>query len=372
MTNTIWLRQESRATERRTPLLPKGAKALLNMGYYVIVERSKKRIMSDHEYEAIGCHMSEAGSWGNAPKGSIILGLKELPAKPALLRNTHIYFAHAFKEQNNWQSLISRFTKGGGQLLDLEYMVNQDGKRVAAFGFWAGYIGAALALIHWNDQQSGKIRYLDNELRPYDNAPHLNKTLKSTKLSHKNPKVLIIGAGGKSGKGALNLLNQHGADITCWGRDKTAQIERDALLNHDILINCAFITEKVPAFLRREDLSQNARLSVISDVSCDPFSDYNPLPLYKAPTTWEKPYVTVRGLRDDKTVDIIAIDNLPSLLPYESSEEFSALLLPHLMTLKNKETDPVWVTARKSFDIAVRHMAHQQRQFDKIPHRSTR
>ena len=43
--------------------------------------------------------------------------------------------------------LLSRFAAGGGALLDLEYLVDGKGRRLAAFGFWAGYLGAALAVL---------------------------------------------------------------------------------------------------------------------------------------------------------------------------------------------------------------------------------
>lgn len=364
MKDTIWLRNEYRATEHRTPLLPKGAATLINEGYRVVVERSAKRIIEDSAFEAAGCHVVDSGSWCDAPHNAVILGLKELPHKPARLKNTHIYFAHSYKKQNGWQDLLSRFTAGKGNLLDIEYMVRDD-KRVVAFGYWAGYMGAALALIHWNNRQAGNIRYLDNSLRPFNTAALLNETIKNTGFSGRKPKVLIIGAGGRCGKGALEILEQHGASVTCWGRDKTRHIDRATLLDHDILINCAFIKSDVPAFLRKQDMTGSARMSVIADVSCDPFNAFNPIPLYHDTTTWDKPYLTVNG-QDQKTIDIIAIDNLPSLLPREASQEFSGLLLPHLMTLSTRDRDPVWVAARRSFDKAVALMENGRQKSHKI------
>lgn len=363
--DTLWLRRECRATERRTPLLPEGAKALIEKGYTVVAERSRKRIVADSAYAAVGCHMVEGGAWIKAPKDAIILGLKELPSTPAHLKNTHIYFAHAYKKQKGWQTLLSRFTSGKGTLLDIEYMIDQNKRRVVAFGFWAGYMGAALALIHWQNQQSGEARYLNHSLLPFNNAALLDDTITKTNISGKTPKVLIIGANGRSGKGAYQILHQHGAEITCWGRENTRHIDRAALLDHDILINCAFITDNIPAFLRAQDLTQQSRLSVVSDVSCDPFSSFNPIPLYHDTTTWDEPYVTVKNSAGDKTLDIIAIDNLPSLLPREASEEFSSLLLPHLMTLKNHHEDPVWSAARDSFNNAVALMENDQNQWPK-------
>ena len=47
---------------------------------------------------------------------------------------------------------------------------------------------------------------------------------------------------------------------------------------------------------------------------------------------------------DNQILDVTAIDNLPSLLPRESSEDFAAQLLPHLMSLNEIETG-VWEKA---------------------------
>ena len=135
---TLWLREETRSTERRAPLLPDGARQLIDVGFDVVVEKSHKRIAADTRYADAGCTLAEPGAWLNAPKDAVILGLKELPETPNMLIHRHIYFAHAYKQQSGWQALLSRFMRGGGSLLDIEYMKDQNGKRVAAFGYWAG------------------------------------------------------------------------------------------------------------------------------------------------------------------------------------------------------------------------------------------
>ena len=50
-------------------------------------------------------------------------------------------FGHAYKGQHSGRALLQRFKAGGGTLYDLEYLVDEDGRRVAAFGYWAGYAG---------------------------------------------------------------------------------------------------------------------------------------------------------------------------------------------------------------------------------------
>ena len=48
-------------------------------------------------------------------------------------------------------------------------------------------------------------------------------------------------------------------------------------------------------------------------------------------------------------LDVISIDHLPTLLPREASEQFSADLLPSLLEFPQRATAPVWVGAEKLF-----------------------
>jgi saccharopine dehydrogenase (NAD+, L-lysine-forming) len=54
-------------------------------------------------------------------------------------------------------------------------------------------------------------------------------------------------------------------------------------------------------------------------------------------------------VHDDPPLDVMAIDNLPSLLPRESSEDFAAQLLPHLLGLHALDSG-VWARAKTTFD----------------------
>ena len=55
------------------------------------------------------------------------------------------------------------------------------------------------------------------------------------------------------------------------------------------------------------------------------------LPIYDRAGSWTEPVLRLgdAGL----PLDVIAIENLPSLLPEQASVAFSAALTPHLMTL---------------------------------------
>ncbi|OQR62595.1 saccharopine dehydrogenase [Streptomyces maremycinicus] len=316
----LWLRHETRVTERRTPVVPDDARRLVEAGVELTVEDSPQRVFAMREYESAGARTVPAGSWVSAPPEAVVLGLKELPDEPARLRHRHIFFGHAYKQQPGAVDLLRRFAAGGGALLDLEYLVDDDGRRLAAFGFWAGYLGAALAVL----QHRGR---LTAPLRPTGKA-ELDETLRPA-AGDEEFTALVVGALGRSGRGARAAFATAGTEPTAWDLAETADLDRPALQAHDVLVNCVLATTPVPPFVREEDLDDPARrLRTLSDVTCDVGSPLNVLPVYDRTTEWTDP---VRRLRKEPPLDLIAIDNLPSLLPRESSADFSADLTPRLL-----------------------------------------
>lgn len=335
----LWVRGEVRPTERRAPVVPADARRLVDAGVRVTVEESPRRAFGIEEYAAAGCAVAPYGSWVDADPDVVVVGLKELPAEPAALRHRHVLFGHAFKGQPDAPDLLRRFAAGGGTLLDLEYLVDDAGRRLAAFGHWAGYTGAALAVLALRGRlpvplEPGTRAELDDRLRP--------------RPGDEDPTVLVIGARGRSGRGAVAALAVAGLTPTSWDQVHTRVLDRPALLAHDALVNVVFTRAPAPPFVRPADLDDPARrLRLVCDVTCDVGSPANLLPIYDTVTDWQQP---VRRLRDDPVCDLIAIDNLPSLLPAEASTAFSADLLPLLLTL---DDGAPWRRARRTYDDAV-------------------
>ena len=87
-------------------------------------------------------------------------------------------------------------------------------------------------------------------------------------------------------------------------------------------------------------------LRVIGDIACDPTSDFSPIKVYGCATDWDAPALRVANA---PPLDVMAIDNLPSLLPVESSMDYGAQLLPSLATLGAIDTG-VWGRAKAEFD----------------------
>lgn len=344
MSKIIWLREEVKENERRTPLTPENAKKLLENGYKVIVEKSKDRIFPDSEYLDIGCELVEAHSWiNNAPDDAYILGLKELKEDSFPLKHKHIYFAHIFKGQDGNEEVFARYQKGGGSLFDLEFLVNEQGRRVAAFGFWAGYVGAATAIERYCHRQLS----LDGpELTWHESKEEWVEEISNKLKKVKSPSSIIIGALGRCGSGARTLLEDLKLTATLWDYEETKKGGPfKEITDHDIFINTVLMTTKIPPFLEQETIAKHNKLKVIADVSCDPNSELNPIPIYNEHTTWEKPTIRI-----NEQVEVIAVDNLPSALPKESSIDFSDQLISHLLNLCNEgEKNIVWKNASDTF-----------------------
>jgi saccharopine dehydrogenase (NAD+, L-lysine-forming) len=152
--------------------------------------------------------MVENNSWPTAPTDVAIVGLKELQKSTDPLRHAHIYFGHCYKQQAGWTSLLSRFRRGNGTLYDVEFLTHPNGRRVAAFGYYAGYAGAAVSALALASHRRGEKL---GPLRPYQNEDELVKAVREQLGGGgKGVKALVIGALGRCGGGAVNLLRRIG------------------------------------------------------------------------------------------------------------------------------------------------------------------
>ncbi|WP_120634610.1 saccharopine dehydrogenase [Ruegeria sp. EL01] len=341
----LWVRAEQRPNEERVGLTPQGAADLIAAGIRVTVEESSVRAIPIEGYKTAGCDIAAENSWPKAPADAIIFGLKELPEDGSPLPHRHILFGHAYKGQHSGRALLERFKAGGGTLYDLEYLVNEDGRRVAAFGYWAGYAGAAVTVKTWAAQQRG-------EECPAVGVYPSKDTLNAELLAEvettgcPRPRAIVIGALGRVGTGAADLCEAMGVQVTKWDMAETASgAPFPEILDHDLFMNCIFARPGTPVFVPSEALNAQRTLTAIGDVACDPDSDYNPVPVYNQATTWDHPALRVAT---NPVLDVIAIDNLPSMLPVESSEDYAAQLLPSLLTLQDLESG-VWGRAAATY-----------------------
>ncbi|MDB5660937.1 MAG: saccharopine dehydrogenase [Cypionkella sp.] len=340
----LWVRAEQRPNEERVGLTPEGAATLIKAGIRVTVEQSSVRAIGIEGYKGAGCEIAAENLWPKAPADAIIFGLKELPEDGTPLTHRHIMFGHAFKGQPAGQVLLKRFKAGGGTLYDLEYLVNENGRRVAAFGYWAGYAGAAVSLKCWAAQQRGGIA---GPVAKYPGKAALLADLKAELAGFPRPKAIVIGALGRVGTGASDLCAALGVAVTKWDQAETASGGPfPEVLQHEIFLNCILASPGCPVFVAASAKTDAARkLTVIGDIACDPTSDFSPIKVYDRVTEWDAPALRVA---EDPVLDVTAIDNLPSLLPVESSEDYAAQLLPSLATLNDLKSG-VWGRAEADF-----------------------
>ncbi|MBZ4690050.1 MAG: saccharopine dehydrogenase [Cereibacter sp.] len=343
----LWVRAEQRPNEERVALTPEGAAELLRAGIRVTVEESSVRAIPIDGYVAAGCEIAPENSWPEAPAEAIIFGIKELPEDGTPLPHRHILFGHAYKGQPAGRILLQRFKAGGGTLYDLESLVDETGRRVAAFGYWAGYAGAAVALQCWAAQSRGAIC---GPVSTYPGKEALLAELRAA-LSVPLPRALVIGALGRVGTGASDLCEAVGVEVTRWDMAETASGGPfPEVLAHEIFLNCILARPGCPVFVPASAKTDPRALRVIGDIACDPTSDFSPIKVYDRVTGWQEPALRVH---DAPPLDVTAIDNLPSLLPVESSEDYAGQLLPSLLALDALDQG-VWGRAKAAFD---RHLA---------------
>ncbi|XBW36730.1 hypothetical protein QEN19_002307 [Hanseniaspora menglaensis] len=355
----LHLRGEYKPAEARAALTPTTCKILMEHGFEIFVEESEQSIFHINEYKNVGCKIVPFGSWINAPKERIIIGLKELPEEQTFpLHHEHIQFAHCYKDQGGWKDVLRRYKKGKGILYDLEFLENDQGRRVAAFGYYAGFAGAALGLKDWSFKQLNS----DNQdlpgVAPFPNENSLISNvkkdyLKASAKAGKKPKVLIIGALGRCGSGAVDFLTKVGIpseNIIKWDINETKKGGPfQEIADADIFVNCIYLSKPIAPFINYDLLNKDTRnLRTVVDVSADTTNPHNPIPIYNIATVFDEPTVLVPTTKGPK-LSVISIDHLPSLLPRESSEFFAADLLPSLLTLGNRGKEPVWAKARSLY-----------------------
>ena len=274
--------------------------------------------------------------------------------------HTYIHFAHCFKKQDGWATELSRFAKAGGLLYDLEFLVDDRGARIAAFGFSAGFAGAALALLSWAHQLLHP-GVPQGAVPAFDSASALLELVRSSIAEAlplnggKYPRLMIIGALGRCGRGAAECCRDAGIpeeSVLKWDLPETKRGGPfSEIVDVDVLLNCVYLgAHRIPPFTTLESLSTpERRLRVICDVSCDPNSENNPIPVYSGYSSFDSPTVSTSRAIDGPELRIIAIDHLPTMIAREASDEYSGLLLPSLLQLRNREKDGVWTRAEQTY-----------------------
>ena len=309
MNKLIYIRNEINNNELRTPIVPKDIPKLIEYGFTIYIQSSNYRIYSDYEYSLAGAKITEKKWYHPAFKNALIVGLKDLPYLDKLDSHTHIYFSHSFKNQINSEKILKSFKKSNSLLYDFEYFIHND-KRMISFGFYAGIVGCILSLLYLINNELININSINNELI----------------------KINIIGPNGNCGMGVRSILDKLSIkyDINV----------KNNFNNYDLIFNCISLHPDCNEVFIDKDTFIDSKL-LICDISCDYTKPNNPIKLYNKPSTWKNPIIKYNDF-----IDIIAIDNLPSLIPKESSEYFSSKFVELLLNYNNV----YWKNALKYFE----------------------
>ena len=373
----IGIVRESRNDENRTPLVPEHIKKYKesNPNINFIIQPSNSRCFSDEEYELCGAKINE-----NLNECSIIFGVKEIDPNILINNRTYLFFSHTFKinkqqkniEKHKKDLLLSILNKKI-TLIDYENIRGKNGTRCLGFGRFAGIVGCYNTLnllLKVLGKQSLASAYKINDYE------RLVLNLKN--LYFPKTKILVTGDG-RVAKGVIELLNQTNIKavskkdflekkfdqpIFCNLETKdyvtnnsSTNFNLEHFINNpqdysssalqylketNILISAHYWDPSSPKIFENEDLKVLQNLKIVGDITCDINGS---VPTTIRSTTIEKPnyWIERNTLKEiDENNDgiaVMAVDNLPSELPRDSSTEFSEGIIKEVLPFLLKEDD---------------------------------
>ena len=373
----IGIVRESRNDENRTPLVPEHIKKYKesNPNINFIIQPSNNRCFSDEEYELSGAKINE-----NLNECSIIFGVKEIDQNILINNRTYLFFSHTFKinkqqkniEKHKKDLLLSILNKKI-TLIDYENIRGKNGTRCLGFGRFAGIVGCYNTLnllLKVLGKQSLASAYKINDYE------RLVLNLKN--LYFPKTKILVTGDG-RVAKGVIELLNQTNIKavskkdflekkfdqpIFCNLETKdyvtnnsSTNFNLEHFINNpqdysssalqylketNILISAHYWDPSSPKIFENEDLKVLQNLKIVGDITCDINGS---VPTTIRSTTIEKPnyWIERYNLKEiDENNDgiaVMAVDNLPSELPRDSSTEFSEGIIKEVLPFLLKEDD---------------------------------
>ena len=373
----IGIIRESRNDENRTPLVPEHIKKYKesNPNINFIIQPSNSRCFSDEEYELCGAKINE-----NLNECSIIFGVKEIDPNILINNRTYLFFSHTFKinkqqkniEKHKKDLLLSILNKKI-TLIDYENIRGKNGTRCLGFGRFAGIVGCYNTLnllLKVLGKQSLASAYKINDYE------RLVLNLKN--LYFPKTKILVTGDG-RVAKGVIELLNQTNIKavskkdflekkfdqpIFCNLETKdyvTNNSSTNFNLEHfidnpqdysssalqylketDILISAHYWDPSSPKIFENEDLKDLQNLKIVGDITCD-INGSVPTTIrsttIEEPNYWIERYTLKEIDENNDGIAVMAVDNLPSELPRDSSTEFSEGIINEVLPFLLKEDD---------------------------------
>ena len=357
--------RESRSDDRRTPLVPAHIKELLSTysDLSISVQPSEHRCFSDQEYKEQGAIIAEDLSACN-----LVLGVKEIEPDLLIPSKSYMFFSHTSKIQPDnsaaaqgtpgmdKKELLKEILKKKITLIDYENIRDDLSRRYLGFGRFAGIVGCYNSLNLYLETLGQKPMPRAHELNSYEK-------LKDNigKRDFGNARIIITGDG-RVARGSLEFLEfaniqkvlpeeylqyNNSSAIFCNLPTSAYVSNKDGNvfdLQHFIntpemyvsvldkympstsmLISSHYWDPKSPRLFEKKDIEKYNNLKVIGDITCDVNGS---IPTTSRPSTIIDPYyyidrTTLQEINQhNQALAIMAVDNLPSELPKDSSKEF--------------------------------------------------
>lgn len=371
------IREGKTPPDARSPLTPEQcAEAQVELPVRIVVEPSPIRSFKDEEFKSHGIHLQE-----DLSDCDILLGVKEVPVDKLIPGKTYLFFSHTIKKQPYNSPLLQAVLKKKIRLIDYEVLTDGRGERLIAFGFYAGIVGAHNGLWTWG-KRTGQFS-LPRLCESHDYA----EVLEVYERLQLPPLRIVLTGGGRVSSGAAKNLRDMGirqvspseflenqfdtavftqlqaqdyvahrdgkafdkSHFYANGGEYVSIFERFWRLT-DIFVNGIFYDKKAPMFFSVEDMQRpDFRPKVIADITCDL------MPASSVPSTIRASKIAdpvygfdpVTGMEtppyQQNSVDVMAIDNLPSELPRDASAFFGRQLLEKILPelLKGRESEAI-------------------------------
>lgn len=351
--------------DHRVAFTPDHCKEILSKfpGVEIIVQPSDIRCFQDEEYANAGAVITE-----NVSDCDLIFGVKEVNKEVLIPEKTYFFFSHTIKKQPYNKGLLQHIISNNIQLVDYECLKGQDGKRVVAFGRWAGIVGA------YNGLRTYGLKHELYEIKAaHECFDRKEMWAEFEKIKLPNIKILLTGAG-RVAKGAQEVLDGVGVRNVAMPAYTSAeydeavyiQLDSDAYNRHknglefdyghfysnpseyestfnqylsstDLLIAGAYWDPNAPVLFTKEELQEeNFKINTIADITCD---IQGSIPTTIRPTTIADPVFDFNKLTlsEEKCysskdhISIMAVDNLPCELPRDASTSFGNMLLENVL-----------------------------------------
>lgn len=330
-----------------------------------VVQASETRAYSDKAYRNAGVQVAE-----NVDDCDILFGIKEADIHTLIPNKHYFFFGHIAKMQAYNRPLLQALMAKHITFSDYEYLVDDDNRRVCAFGWWAGIVGVYYTLRGYG------LRHHLYELPQPDKhftLEKLTEALKSVQLP--SIKMLVTGNGRVShgaqylletlgttrlteeqflADGPVNSLSFCAVDADhLVARNDGGSFSWDHFTQNpsayhsdfmrwarqaDVLVCAHFWAPEAPVYLSQENLADpTLRIRFIGDITCDiqgsikstlrasthaaPYYDYNPI------TGQEEPAFSTAS-----NISVMAVDTCPNALALDTSAYFGDMLMQHVLT----------------------------------------